>query len=206
VPVPQPAPNDQTYNSPDGTRQVIVSGDSQVAYLYDISGAQAFNPVYLGSGVIDVQFQSDDSGTVIGITTYLDDGAYNLFDQNGQPQAEVVFSPDRTRKVEVSGSDQEAYLYDTSDAPAFDPVYLGAQVTGVQFQSDADGNLVVVVQSQDGSINSYDSYGNNIGTQQLDSTLSLSAKGGDKASIPSAGKSLQKSPMFDSLNAGNISW
>jgi len=143
----------------------VVSGDNQAAYLYDISDMPAFDPVYLGSGVLDVQFQADDMGQLTGITTVLDDGVCYLYDPSGKPTGQIAFSPDRTRKVDISGDDREAYLYDTSDPPAFEPVYLGAWVAGVQFQADDQGQLVIMVLNEDGSVNSYDSSGKLIDSQ-----------------------------------------
>ena len=43
----------------------MVSGESKVAYLYDTASVPAFKPVYLGSGVTDVQFQNDDQGQLV---------------------------------------------------------------------------------------------------------------------------------------------
>jgi|GEM_PF-4620725 len=187
---------------------VVVSGDSNAAYLMDTADVPpAFDPVYLGSGVSDVQFQTDDQGQLT-IATVLDDGAMNLFDQNGKPTGQVLFSPDRTRKVDISGDNQDAYLYDTSDSPAFDPVYLNSQAVAVQFQSDEDGQLVVLILNQDGSTNSYDSSGTFIDSQPAPQSDPVPATDdqGDGSSTSSVGQGLGKSASFNSLKTGAISW
>ena len=184
---------------------VVVSGDSKVAYLYDTTSVvPAFDPVYLGSGVNDVQFQMDDQGQLTGFVTVLDDGALNIFDQNGKPVEQIVYSMDRTRRVDIFGDNKDAYLYDTADPPAFDPVYLGSNAIGVQFQSDEIGQLVVLVLNQDGSTNTYDSYGTLIDSQPAPQPDPAPTGGG--IINFSAGQGLDKSALFNSLKTGNINW
>ncbi|MCX5795645.1 MAG: hypothetical protein NTY77_09145 [Elusimicrobia bacterium] len=194
------------YKSPDGTRKVVVSGESQMAYLYDTAYVPAFDPVYLGSGVNDVQFQLDDQGQLDGIVTVLDDGALNMFDQNGKPTGQIVYSPDRTRRVDISGDDRDAYLNDTADSPAFDPVFLGAKVLAVQFQSDELGRLVVLVLNEDGSTNSYNSYGTLIDSQPAPQAASATDDQAGASAASSVGQGLEKSALFNALKTGNISW
>jgi hypothetical protein len=195
----------QAYMSPDGTREVMVSADGNAtAYLYDVDSndMSPFSPVYLAASVSDVQFGTDDQGNMT-ITIVLDDGVYCVFDQAGNPQAQVVYSPDQTRKVEISGANQDAYLYDIdpNDQSPFDPVYLNSGVSDVQFQADANGNIVVVVLDSDGSNNTYDAYGTNIGSQP-DAQPSSDSQ---SASL-SISKSLEKSSLLSTLKTGNISW
>jgi hypothetical protein len=197
----------QVYYSPDGTREVTVSADgNETAYLYDIdpNDMSPFAPVYLCSGVNDVQFQTDDQGNLT-VTAVLDDGVYCVFDSAGNPQAEVVYSPDQTRKVEISGTNQDAYLYDIdpNDQAPFDPVYLNSGASEVQFQADANGNVVVVVLNADGSATTYDAYGNNIGNQPAPQS---NVDQSNNASTLSVGKSLEKSPLLGTLKTGNINW
>jgi hypothetical protein len=196
----------QAYMSPDGTREVMVSADgNETAYLYDVDSndMSPFSPVYLAAGVNSVQFGADDQGNP-NITLGMDDGVYSVFDWNGNAQAEVVYSPDQTRKVEISGSNQDAYLYDIdpNDQSPFDPVYLNSGVSDVQFQADGNGNVVVVMLNSDGSSNTYDAYGNNIGNQPVPSSDNSSSN----AASLSVGKSLEKSSSFGTLNTGNINW
>jgi hypothetical protein len=195
-----PVPSAQVFTSPDGTREVTVSADGNgSAFLYDIdpNDMSPFSPVFLGNGVTDVQFQTDDQGQLT-IEVFFDDGAYNLFDGNGNPAGQSVYSPDGTRRVDITGTSQDAYLYDTSDAPAFDPVYLGSNVAAVQFQTDANGQLVVLTENQDGSTNSFDGNGNPIVSQPAPQPNSVSNL--------SVGKSLEKSSLFGTLSTGNVAW
>ncbi|MCX5788888.1 MAG: hypothetical protein NTX64_10350 [Elusimicrobia bacterium] len=206
-PPPAPEPSAKVYHSPDGTRNVIVSGDEQKAYLYDTAPAPAFSPVYLGSSVNDVQFQLDNSGKLDGIVTVLDDGALNMFDPNGKPVGQVVYSPDRTRKVEISGDDRVAYLYDASPTPAFGAVYLGTTVAGVQFQTDESGRLVILTLNEDGSSNTYDANGVLIDSQPAPQQLgqaSSAQKDGSQGIISAT--SLEKSASFKTLSSENVGW
>ncbi|MFA6318659.1 MAG: hypothetical protein WC943_14725, partial [Elusimicrobiota bacterium] len=139
IPAPAPTPTSRTYHSPDRSRKVIVSGDDKIAFLHDSAYPIEFDPVYLGEGVHDVTFQVDGFNRLTGVMTVLDDGAYDMFDKDGRPAAKVVYSPDRTRKAMVSGPERDAYLFDAADPAAFNPVYLGSQITGVQFQKDEQG-------------------------------------------------------------------
>ena len=193
------------YKSPDGTRKVVVSGETKAAYLFDTTDVPAFDPVYLGSGVNDVQFQIDDQAQLTGIMTVLDDGVYNLYDPDGKPKAQIAFSPDRSRKVDISGDEREAYLFDTSDTPAFDPVFLGAGVAAVQFQTDELGQLVIITLNTDGSTNSYNGYGTLIDSQPAPQPDPAPASD-DGTTTSSIGKSLEKSAMFNALQTGSINW
>jgi hypothetical protein len=195
----------QAYVSPDGTREVMVSVDgNETAYLYDIdpNDMSPFSPVYLAAGVNSVQFGTDDQGNP-AITIGMDDGVYSVYDWNGNAQAEIVYSPDQTRKVEISGSNQDAYLYDIdpNDQSPFDPVYLNSGVSDVQFQADGNGNIVVVVLNSDGSNNTYDAYGTNIGSQPAAQPSS-----DDQSASLSISKSLEKSSLLGTLKTGNINW
>jgi len=87
TPAPAPAPDAKAYYSADGTRTVQVSGDTKDAYLYDTAETPAFEPKWLDSGVTDVRFKLDDQGQLSNIMTLKDDGGFNLFDKDGNPQS-----------------------------------------------------------------------------------------------------------------------
>lgn len=72
------------YFSNDSTREVRVleGGD---AFLYDISGNNAFKPIYLGSNVTDVKFSKSQNGGSSQILLMLKDGSFSTFDSNGNP-------------------------------------------------------------------------------------------------------------------------
>ena len=183
-----------------------MSGEQQQAYLYDTNYPAAFDPVYLGSQVSDIQFQLDDAAKLSGIVTVLDDGALNMFDPNGKPVGQIVYSPDRTRKVDISGDDRAAYLYDASDSPAFDPVYLGSDVVGVQFQATEDGQTVVLVLNKDNSTNTYDAYGNLIGVLPAPQAQTMSAT---QAKAPQGFMSavrMEMSAAFKALISESLNW
>ncbi len=74
---------DLVYNSPDSKRMVkVVPGDGD-AFLYDTANPQAFEPVYLASGVQSVQYSNLDNGRPLEIMLKLNDGSYDLFDAEG---------------------------------------------------------------------------------------------------------------------------
>ncbi|HUO57489.1 MAG TPA: hypothetical protein VMV05_04865 [bacterium] len=77
------------------------------------------------------------------------------------PNLREYYSPDRTRKIEVVGESQDAFLYDTAVPPAFSPVYLASGVQGVQFSDTRLGRpLEVILTLNDGSFDLFDGYGN----------------------------------------------
>jgi hypothetical protein len=88
-PTPAPTPDQQgrTFYSADGSRMVQVVGDDKQAYLYDTAESPAFTSKYLDSSVTEVRFKLDDQGKLTAIMTLKDDGGFNLFDQDGTPQA-----------------------------------------------------------------------------------------------------------------------
>jgi hypothetical protein len=76
------------YYSADGSRLVVVSGDSRQADLYqrytdDQGEVQSSFLATLGTGVTEVRFQKDAAGSVAHIVTLLSDGSFGLFDGNG---------------------------------------------------------------------------------------------------------------------------
>ena len=75
------------FASPDGTRTVKVVTETQDAYLYDTSKELSFNPVYLASGVKDVQFSDTSNGRPLQIVLKLNDNSFDIFDGQGLPYA-----------------------------------------------------------------------------------------------------------------------
>ena len=83
------------FASPDGTRTVKVETETQDAYLYDTSKEPSFNPVYLASGVKDVQFSDTSSGRPLQIVLKLNDNSFDIFDGQGLPYAPVEQAPEK---------------------------------------------------------------------------------------------------------------
>ncbi len=82
-------------------------------------------------------------------------------------------SPDNTRVVKVIADTQDAFLYDTANPPAFNPVYLASGVQDVLFSNSNNGRpLEMVLRLNDGSFDMFDSNGNpyNPGTSEEDQT------------------------------------
>ena len=70
-------------------------------------------------------------------------------------------SPDKTRIVKVVTDTQDAFLYDASNHPAFDPVYLASGVQDVLFSSVKNGKpLEIILKLNDGSFDMFDGDGN----------------------------------------------
>ena len=70
--------------------------------------------------------------------------------QPGQPApeapAKIYYSGDGRRSVQVFGASNDAFLYDTAETPAFNPVFLASGVTEARFsQSAADQPLQVLL-------------------------------------------------------------
>ncbi len=85
----------QVYTSPDGTRQVKVSADSQDAFLYDTAARPSFDPLYLASGVQSVQFSDNGNGRPLEIVLKLNDGSFDMFDSQGTPYNPGAFDADQ---------------------------------------------------------------------------------------------------------------
>jgi hypothetical protein len=74
-----------TYNSPDGTRSVKIATQLQDAFLYDTANPPSFDPIYLASGVQNVQFSNTSNGRPLEIILKLGDGSFDMFDGQGNP-------------------------------------------------------------------------------------------------------------------------
>jgi hypothetical protein len=76
-------PSLQEFLSPDGTRMVQLDRTTHDAFLYDTAKPPAFDPVYLASGVADVQFSDTANGRPLQIILKLEDGSFDMFDGDG---------------------------------------------------------------------------------------------------------------------------
>lgn len=75
------------YTSPDGARTVRVESDGKDAYLVDPSANPSFQPVYLASGVQNVQFSDPGNGRPLEILLTLADGSFDIFNADGRAYA-----------------------------------------------------------------------------------------------------------------------
>ena len=73
----------------------------------------------------------------------------------------IYTSPDNTRKVKLVADTHDAFLYDNSNPPTFDPIYLASGVKEVMF-SDASSEkpLEIILKLNDGTFDMFDSFGN----------------------------------------------
>ncbi len=81
-------------------------------------------------------------------------------DNNGSNLV-VYQSNDGTRKVKIMGDSRDAFLYDTSNSPSFDPVFLGTGVKDVKFSDTSNGSpLQIILTLNNGSFQMLDGNGN----------------------------------------------
>ncbi len=85
----------QAYNSPDGTRIVKVDSTTQDAFLYDTANPPSFEPIYLASGVKNVQYSDTSNGRPLEIVLTLNDGSFDMFDGQGNPYNPGAFDADQ---------------------------------------------------------------------------------------------------------------
>jgi hypothetical protein len=70
-------------------------------------------------------------------------------------------SPDKTRIVKVVADTQDAFLYDTANPPAFNPIYLASGVQDVIFSDPNNGRpLEIILKLNDQSFDMFDGNGN----------------------------------------------
>ncbi len=70
-------------------------------------------------------------------------------------------SPDGSRTVKIMANGGDAFLYDTSIPPSFNPIYLASNVTAVQYSDTSDGSpLQVQLTLSDGTTDVFDDQGN----------------------------------------------
>jgi len=74
-----------SFNSPDATRTVKIVATTQDAFLYDTANPPTFDPIYLASGVQNVQFSDTKNGRPLEIILKLNDGSFDMFDGQGNP-------------------------------------------------------------------------------------------------------------------------
>jgi hypothetical protein len=87
--------------------------------------------------------------------------AYDNPDGNPNGGQTVYQSNDGTRKVKVMGDGQDAFLYDTSNSPSFDPIYMASGVREVKFSDTSNGGpLQIMLTLGNGSFEMFDAYGN----------------------------------------------
>ncbi len=79
-----------SYTSPDGTRLVKVVTDTQDAFLYDTANPPTFKPIYLASGVQNVEFSDTSQGRPLEIILKLSDGSFDVLDGQGIPYSPGV--------------------------------------------------------------------------------------------------------------------
>ncbi len=79
-----------------------------------------------------------------------------------EPQDMAIYrSPDGTRAVKVMGEDKDAFLYDTTIPPSFNPIYLASKVREVQYSDTSNGDpLEIRLTLGDDSVDLFDSLGN----------------------------------------------
>lgn len=92
------APADQSYqvyNAPDNSCEVKVISGTQDAFLYDTDDPDARQPVYLASGVEDVMFSDTSNGRPLEIVLKLNDGTFDMFDDDGNSYGPGNFDADQ---------------------------------------------------------------------------------------------------------------
>jgi hypothetical protein len=84
-------------------------------------------------------------------------------------------SPDNSRIVRVVADTEDAYLYDTANPPAFNPIYLASGVKDVMYSDPNNGRpLEIILKLNDNSFDMFDANGNpyNPGTSEGDQSMS----------------------------------
>ncbi|MBI3551012.1 MAG: hypothetical protein HY077_00720 [Elusimicrobia bacterium] len=125
------------------------------------------------------------------------------------PSEKVYTSADGLRVVKISGDGKKtAYLYDTSDPPAFEPVWLGDGVDEVRFKLDDQGVLSQILTILDnGSFGVFDKDGYVI---QAPGNGGVPAQPlpdpGSGTPDSSLGQSLSNSAAFRALSSGAVGW
>jgi len=76
--------NESVYKSPDGSRVVKLVQNDGDAFLYDTAAVPTFDPIYLASGVQNVQFSNVNNGRPLEIILTLNDGSFDLFGADGK--------------------------------------------------------------------------------------------------------------------------
>ncbi len=90
---------------------------------------------------------------------------------NSQPAPEVQSAPppapktwnstDGTRMVKVTGTEQDAFLYDSSGKNSFKAIYLSSNVKNVSYSGSGDALQITIILN-DGSSQTFDSKGNSL--------------------------------------------
>ena len=75
--------------------------------------------------------------------------------------AEIYVSEDGTRAVKIDKESRDAFLYDRTETPDFNPVFLASDVKSAQFSDNgSEGSLQVMLTLRDGSFGLFDGQGN----------------------------------------------
>ncbi len=94
------SPADQTYqvyNAPDNSCQIKVMSGTQDAFLYDTDDPNGQQPVYLASGVEQVLFSDSSNGRPLEIVLKLNDGTFDMFDDDGNSYGPGNFDADQAQ-------------------------------------------------------------------------------------------------------------
>lgn len=89
----------------------------------------------------------------------------------GQEQSDDVlyYSPDGTRTVKVVQGSGDAFLYDRSTTPSFDPIYLASGVQSIQFSDVNSGrSLEIILKLNDGSYDMFNGQGHPYNSENYD--------------------------------------
>ena len=125
------------------------------------------------------------------------------------PDQKTFTSLDGTRTVTVTTDEKlSAFLNDTAETPAFQPVWLGDGVTDVRFKNNADGSLnEILTITNDGSFGIFDKDGYAVNAAVADvSSPEAAAEAFTPEQTSSVGRGLDKSEMFNSLQSGSLGW
>jgi hypothetical protein len=129
------------------------------------------------------------------------------------PNAKTFYSDDGSRMVQITGDDLEAYLYDTANPPAFQPILLATGVSDVKFKLNGSQLAQILTLTSDGSFSTFDQNGNSLDGHAQAQTFSGKVaalgdgqdqqQGGPSSSV---GQSLLHSAAFSALKAGSFGW
>jgi hypothetical protein len=130
-------------------------------------------------------------------------------DENGStPEVATFYSLDGTRAVRIVGANEDAYLYDTDEQPAFEPFALASNVKRVDFSTEED-KIKIALFTQKLQL---------IGGEwkQVDKTKYFDGDGNKWGAAPpplpaaptgaSIDKGIGASSSFQTLSLGNINW
>jgi len=116
------------------------------------------------------------------------------------PIAKVLYSLDGSRAVQITRDNADAYLYDTADPPAFNPVWLGSGVTEVLFNPNDQRPLVqILIKMGDDKFDVVDKNGNSLLAPAA--TARPMPVDGPPSAPPNT-----NSPTLNGLGSGDVGW